>query len=745
MRAAAVEETLAGVSRQFQAAVARWVPGYEWFRRPATGAASSPGASTSGTGTSGQAGASGRAAGQDGRSGSQVEPGELAVRRDQFLAAVARIEGALAAAPAAVQGGQGAAAARGGGLAWTPPASWTERLAEQGLRGREFDLVPQMAEVIAAVRGVTETSLLEHPHLAVTGEVSRFLVDQLSGPVAGEVARRALEWQARRELGARLPEWGVEAYNDDATALTEREKIKWGLRASLEAVVGWADHLGSNRAATQGLTEAERAEPAQFVQSLREAAAIALTPAGSGRSGAQPRGVQRVVVAPEFDGAWAELADRVTQRRLGTAGPQYTQDALNDYVDALLNGDVEAQRRREARAAAGQRAVAGQRGAAEEQGPVRVPWPVGATDRFDSAWGPRGLSEDVLAGLAAWYGQHPGVPGETARVLQDVASGRAPLAALTLRVGLRGREFLSSGPGREAWAVQLQSNPVAVGTGGRARALVPVNAPVRLLDAGVELVLHDLIRWLATDGRQVDGQAGPVEVGPLVEVLSRTYASGLANLSSPSFPRGTVASASRSRAAFTGPGSERVWSLITDTLRAVQAGTVTPGSATGAVTWTLGITRTAMNVLLQRAAEDGFGGRDRQAGEPAGTGKRSAGRAGLDGPGTAGEESARTAKRQAVADGAGRPSRAGREAAEVADGSARRQLVDLLDRHWGRPGESAAAGERTLPSYPVFRRTEAMTALSSLLTGDRPGEQVRQDLLTALARRAGQVALDPSL
>ncbi|HET9654767.1 MAG TPA: hypothetical protein VFP72_05400, partial [Kineosporiaceae bacterium] len=33
VRAAAVEETLAGVSRQFQAAVARWVPGYEWFRR----------------------------------------------------------------------------------------------------------------------------------------------------------------------------------------------------------------------------------------------------------------------------------------------------------------------------------------------------------------------------------------------------------------------------------------------------------------------------------------------------------------------------------------------------------------------------------------------------------------------------------------------------------------------------------------------------------------------------------------
>jgi hypothetical protein len=301
-------------------------------------------------------------------------------------------------------------------------------------------------------------------------------------------------------------------------------------------------------------------------------------------------------------------------------------------------------------------------------------------------------------------------------VLQEVASGREQPEWLLQLITSRGESFLGSGPGLEPWAMQVAQSAEAAGSSasGRAEAAVPAFGRVRFLDAGAELVLHDLARWLAAERAQARSRGRtPVEVAPLVAQLSETYANGLRELTSRSFPRGTVASASRSLTAYAGPGRELTWDLITRTLSGVQAGTVAPEEAIGRTTRLLALVRSAADTVLRQRAEQDFSGR---------YGKRRASQAGLDGPGTADGESVRAGKRRAVANEAGEPS--------WAEG-------------WGRPGErQAATGDRALPALPVFRRTGAMTALASLLTGDRPVQEVRQELLSAVVARAGEVALD---
>ncbi|HET9655093.1 MAG TPA: hypothetical protein VFP72_07050, partial [Kineosporiaceae bacterium] len=683
--------------------------------------------------------------------------------------------------------------------AWAPPPSLAERLVEQGLRGREFDLAPDAARVIAALRGVTEIGLLEHPWLAVTDDVSYHFVDKLSAPVAGEVARQVLEWRARQDLAARLVEWGDQAHTDNPLAYTRLEKIRDGLRDSLDAVLTWADHLRAGVVQGEGLSPRELAEPAEFVRLLREATVTAL--GGPGTAG-QRRGLHRIVADAEFDGAWAELARRVTQRRLGARDADYTRQSLNRLVAALLRGRAPALLRDEAaaraqaeRLAAEERAAeqaAAEQQAAEEQAaedqvaevraaelraaglpvpeqpapaqreapeapPVAVR-PVVPADRVDSVWGPEGMSEAAQQGLVEWYGQNRTAPGNTARVVLDVASGRVPPVELMRRFTARGREFLGSGPGLEAWAAQAQSAVEALQAGGRAALPLPPHAPVRFLDAGAELVLHDLARWAVVNGTNARRRGhSPTEIAPLVKVIADTYASGLANLMSGTLAPATQASATRSFDAFAGPGSEQVWRLVTEILQSAQAGDLSSALAIASTTRLLGLNRTAMDASLGGHDAQAFGrsaGDRTDAGsrEAAGTsqsrpGKRRAAEAGLDGPATADGESARPGKRQAVADATGDPTWTGREA--VADGPQdgtagpdRHQLLEQLDRSWGRPGErQATTGDRTLPAYPVFRRTEAMTALASLLTGDRPGQQVREELLSALVNRASEVAL----
>jgi hypothetical protein len=447
VRAAVVEEQLAGVSREFQAAVARWVLSHEWFRRPATGAASSPGAGPSGTGT-GASGSGGPAGtrGRDGAGGSgEARSGaglpesaavrqdggprpeaDLTLRRDRLLAAIARLDGGQAAVgPADARTGP---AAPDGQLAWTPPASWTERLAERGLRGREFDLPPNAARVIAAIRGVQEIGLLEFPPLAATNEVNLFLVERLSAPVAGDVARRVLEWQARQDLAARLTRWGTEAIQvagGDLATTPEWRRVQAGVNASFQVVLGWADHLGANRVAREGLTETELAEPAEFVRILREAAESGLRQAErdldpaapDANFDAQQLAVDLSAVADaQYEGAWAELTRRVTQRRLGAPGPEHSREALAEYLGAVLEGGAVVPEE------GGEPPQAGEQPAGEPpRGEARHPVPV---DRMNTVWGPTGLSEDTIGDLLAWYELFPKTATETVRALRRAPAGR---------------------------------------------------------------------------------------------------------------------------------------------------------------------------------------------------------------------------------------------------------------------------------------------------------------------------------
>jgi hypothetical protein len=248
---------------------------------------------------------------------------------------------------------------------------------ERGLRGREVDLDPPVARVIAALREVQEVRRLEHPLLAVTDEVSQFLVEGLTAPVAGDVVRRVLEGQARDDLAARLVQDG------GPTHLPLREKVAAGVELSLHAVIRWADHLGTNEAALEGLTETELAEPAEFVRLLREAAVSALR----GERRPERLGIDRAVANAEFDRAWAELGRRVTQRRLGAPDEQYTADALYDNVYHLLEAEPEAlvQEDRAGRSRRSSRPMS-------SLGSAR---PLVPADR-GSVWVPTGLSENAL-------------------------------------------------------------------------------------------------------------------------------------------------------------------------------------------------------------------------------------------------------------------------------------------------------------------------------------------------------------
>jgi hypothetical protein len=792
VRSGMAEEFLAGVSREFHVAVARWVPSHEWFRRPATGAAFSPGAGSSRGGTAGAPGRDGAGGPGEGRSeeGLPQSPAarqngrprpevDLASRRDRLLAAIVRLDGGRAATPADARA---VPAARAGQLVWTPPASWTERLVDRGLRGREFDLVPNAAQVIAAIRGVQEIRLLEHHQLAAIDELSLFLVDELTAPIAGDVARRVLESQAREYLAARLTQWGgeeMQVAGQDLITIPVWERVQAGIESSLQAVLRWADHLGAARAARAELTETELTgteltEPAEFVRILREASESALRQAeqdldpadpDAGSAASQLAADLSAVAEAEYDGVWAELARRVTQRSLGAPGAEYSLEAMTQYLDAVLQGEATA------RGGEGGGPLADQPRVGEPpRGEVRLRV---LADRMNTAWGPAGLSENVVHDLLTWYEEFPEAVAETIRALRRAAAGRLSSQQLAELMVLRGQQFLGRGPGLEPWAMQYVRSASAHGsqlgrsasgggsqTSGHPGAPLPASADVRLLDAGAELMLHDLAHWLGPGGR---GARWRGAVAPLTARLYETYRNSLTSLRSPSLPRSTVVSASRSFVAYASPGSELLWALITQTLEAVQTGNVTAAQAIRATTKLLGVIRLAADDVLQQSAGAPYSGRVRDADGAA----AEAGR-----PSAAGPEASRAGKRRAIEDEAGNPIWAGAGAtrsgtrstavggpqaravdaanretrfARKADGSGRRQLVELIDRRWGRPGEPVAStGDRTLPAYPVIT-AGTVAALESLVIGARPAEELRHGLLSALARRAGQVVLGTQL
>jgi hypothetical protein len=390
---------------------------------------------------------------------------------------------------------------------------------------------------------------------------------------------------------------------------------------------------------------------------------------------------------------------------------------------------------------------------------------------MNTAWGPAGLSEEVVHELLLWYEMFPEGPARTIHVLRRAEDGRLSSQQLAELMVLRGQQFLGSGPGREPWAIQFvrsvpgsQSEPSAregePQTSGPPGAPLPASAEVRLLDAGAELMLHDLASWLSTDEQGVRWQGA---VAPFVTRLYRAYRSRLMSLTSSSHPRSTVMSASRSLVAYTSPSSKLLWELIIRSLEAVQAGNILAVQAIRMMTQLLGMVRSTADLALLQSAEALSSGWGKDAdGAPAEAGRRRA----------ADREESRAGKRRAVEDEAGNPIWAGagatrsrtRSAAvggtldrngdsanqgtrsgRQTDGSDRLQMVELIDRRWGRPGESlAGTGERTLPAYPVTT-AGTVTALESLVIGARPAEELRHGLLSELVRRAGQVVLGTPL
>ncbi|HET9654870.1 MAG TPA: hypothetical protein VFP72_05925, partial [Kineosporiaceae bacterium] len=610
-------------------------------------------------------------------------------------------------------------------LVWRPPPSWTDRLAERALRGREYDLAESVAGVIAAIRGVHEIRLLEAHQLQGTQPLSEFLVGRLSGPVAADVIRRVLEVQARQDVVARVDVLGRRRAEDRGAAEVAAvrpvsARVETGIRRSLQSVIIWAAHLGANPAARGSLTERDLAEPGEFVHTLREAFGTALRQARQEVAAARVPTAERdrarlaedlrFVTHRQFDADWAELGERVTQLLRGTPGVAYSQEAVAAYAHRVLRG------RARVRAEA-----------PDPRATDRLAQAPATVDRFGSAWGQTGLSEAARAQLRTAYREDSAPARELVRILQETPSGELSAEArdsLVRRLSQRGAGFLRSGVARELWAVPSAStSEQAQGATSQPVSVEeqPAFASVRFLDAGVELALHDLaqvVEWQRTHSDHPEA-GGAIDIVAVVERLREVYQDALEDLLLRSSAPGAVASAHRSLTALTIPGAREIWSEIAAVLADLQDGR-------GHDSWyVMGFT-TELLTMERSLAE--WWNRPNSSGQVPGAPAFQRPAAG----------------RVRFADEATAPS--GGPAEGVVGGSRRRQLVELIERVWGRldPELRLTASRRRLLAQPATTGS-TVTALVSLIDGARPAEELRQELLSALVRRAGQIVLGTRL
>ncbi|HET9658258.1 MAG TPA: hypothetical protein VFP72_23100, partial [Kineosporiaceae bacterium] len=596
-------------------------------------------------------------------------------------------------------------------MTWVAPPAWTERLAERSLRGAEYDLAPATRSLLAAMRGLQEIRQVQPANsLRADHKVSDFLASRITGDAAANVMRRVLDHQAERDVVDRVHDLGrrvrpgIHGNETWGQAGPVSRRLTTGMLHSLVALTEWAQRLGANPATRTGLTEADLREPADFVHLLREVFGTALrdgqnealNTAGPLDQRARDREALEAAAEPvteaRYDAVWAEFARRLTELRQGTPGPLYTADALVDFAGNILSGTATLAGESAGQGAAepGQGAAEPGQGAAEsgpQTGDARLDARLAALslppDRYGSVWGNAGLPQRLLTQLRQMYLEDPTVPARTVLWLQATVDGRLSGPELIRRLTAQGQSFLQATG--ESWVPQPRPQADA-----RPAVPLPAHAPVRFLDAGVEVALLDLayhLQWRRENpGHPV--VSGPLDIARLVAGLRGAYREALAGLVENSTAPATLASARRSLTALNGPRGQQTWWGITTVLAALQDGA--PGKDAG----------TAMRTTtLVLAANRGLA-----------------------------EATVRSATQvaplpSAVAAAAGRP-----------------RLAELIDRTWGRPGEGPSAADSA-----HGEAGGTVSALQALLLGERPAQELRQDLLSALAGRAGQVVLGSRL